>query len=160
MGNQFVDHLRAALVTRRLGARILSGLVGNVAIPRLKTSVTSAWVAENSALTLADPAVDQITLSPKHVGCLTEFSRNMLLQSSPDIEEMLRNDFAQVLARAIDSAALVGGGSNQPVGIISTSGVATVNMATPTWTTVLQLIEAVEGSDALAGSLDLLATHM
>jgi HK97 family phage major capsid protein len=153
LGAQFIDHLRAALVTRRLGARILSGLVGNVSIPRLKTSVTSGWVAENAALTVSDPAVDQISLSPKHVGGYTEYSRNMLLQSSPDIEEMLRDDFAKVIARAIDAAAIKGGGSNEPTGIMSTSNVATVTMTTPTWTTVLQLIEEVEADDALSGSL-------
>jgi HK97 family phage major capsid protein len=153
LGAQFIDHLRSALITRRLGARILSGLTGNVAIPRLKTSATTGWVAENAALSASDPAFDQVTLSPKHAGGIVEFSRNMLLQSSPDIDALLRDDFAKVLARAIDSAAIKGGGSNEPVGIISTSNVATVSMLTPTWTTVLQLIEAVEGSDALEGSL-------
>ena len=153
LGAQFIDHLRAALVTRRLGARILSGLTGNVAIPRLKTSATTGWVAENAALSASDPAFDQITLSPKHAGGIVEFSRNMLLQSSPDIEELIRADFAAVLARAIDAAALKGGGSNEPVGIISTANVATVSMLTPTWANVLQLIEEVEADDALQGSL-------
>jgi HK97 family phage major capsid protein len=153
MGAQFIDHLRAALVTRRLGATILSGLVSNVAIPRLKTSATSFWVAENSAITASDPAIDQVTLSPKHVGALTEFSRNMLLQSTPDIEDMLRRDFAAVIARAIDTAALKGGGSNEPTGIMSTSNVASVTMTTPSWTTVLQLIQEVEVDNALQGSL-------
>lgn len=153
LGAQFIDHLRAALVTRRLGARILSGLVGNVAIPRLKTSATTGWVAENAALSASDPQVDQVTLSPKHAGGIVEFSRNMLLQSTPDIDQLLRDDFAKVLARAIDAAAIRGGGSNEPVGIMSTSNVANVNMATPTWTTILQLIEEVEADDALNGSL-------
>ena len=35
-------------------------------------------------------------------------SRNMLQQSTPDIEAIVRDDLAQVLARAVDSAALVG----------------------------------------------------
>jgi HK97 family phage major capsid protein len=153
LGAEFIDHLRAALITRRLGARILSGLIGNVAIPRLKLSGTTAWVAENAAISASDPQVDQVTLSPKHAGGIVEYSRNMLLQSTPAIDELLRNDFAQVLARAIDAAAIDGGGSNEPVGIISTSGVATVSMLTPTWTNILQLIEAVEGADALNGSL-------
>jgi HK97 family phage major capsid protein len=153
LGAQFIDHLRAALVTRRLGARILTGLVGNVAIPRLKTSITSAWVAENAAISASDIAVDQVTLSPKHVGAIQEYSRNMLLQSTPDIDELLRDDFAKVIARAIDSAALVGGGSNQPTGITTTSNVEAVTMTTPTWTNVLEMIENVEEDDALSGSL-------
>lgn len=149
---EFIDRLRAALVIRRLGARVLSGLVGNVAIPRLKVSATGAWVAENAALSASDVEVEQVTLSPKHVGALTEYSRNMLMQSSPDIEELLRDDFAKVLARAIDAAAIKGGGSSEPVGILATSGIGDVAMGTnggaPTWAKIIDLIAEVETVDA------------
>ena len=84
---------------------------------------TSEWVAENAAITPADPTFDSVTLTPKHVGSITEFSRNLLLQSSPEIEGLLRQDFAATLARAIDAAALIGGGSNEPTGIMATTAV-------------------------------------
>jgi HK97 family phage major capsid protein len=44
------------------------------------------WVAENAALTSDDADFDSVTLAPKHAGALTEYSRNMLLQSSPAVE--------------------------------------------------------------------------
>jgi HK97 family phage major capsid protein len=152
MGAQFIDRLRSALVVRRAGARVLTGLVGNVAIPRLTKSATSGWVAENAALSASDQEHDQVSLTPKHAGGYSEFSRNMLLQSSPDIEDLLRADFAAVLARAIDSAAIKGGGSNEPVGVMGTSGVVNVGMAVPSWALVLQLIESVEQNDVEGGS--------
>jgi HK97 family phage major capsid protein len=148
MGAQFIDRLRSALVIRRAGARVLSGLVGNVVIPKLTGSATSGWVAENAALTPSDITLDQVLLSPKHVGALTEFSRNMLLQSSPDIEDLLRSDFAQVLAREIDRVAIKGGVGQEPSGVMANGGVATVDMSTPSWTNVLELIEAVEEADS------------
>jgi HK97 family phage major capsid protein len=98
-GDQFIDRLRETMAVRRLGARVLSGLVGNVDIPRLKASGTAYWVAENQAITVSDPQFDKVSLTPKHVGVLTEVSRNMLLQSSPDIEDILRDDFAQCSPR-------------------------------------------------------------
>jgi HK97 family phage major capsid protein len=149
LGGQFIDVLRAKMVVRRLGARVLSGLVGNVAIPRLNASATSGWVADNAALSASDPDLNKVQLSPKHCGALTEFSRSTLMQSSPDIEQLLRMDFAGLLAQAVDRAAIKGGGSNEPTGILSTSGVNTsVTMgSTPTWAKVLQIIEAVEVSD-------------
>ncbi len=154
-GDQYIDRLRAALVVRRLGATVLTGLVGNVAIPRLKASATSGWIAENAALTPSDVQFEQVTLSPKHVGALTEYSRNMLLQSSPDIEELLRSDFAAILARAVDAGAINGGGSNEPVGILSTSGIGSVALGTnggpPTWAGVIGLTAAVEQADATGG---------
>jgi HK97 family phage major capsid protein/HK97 family phage prohead protease len=151
-GDQFIDRLRAALVIRRLGAIVLTGLVGNVALPRLKASATSYWFADNSPITASDVQLDQVTLSPKHVGTLTEFSRNMLLQSTPDIEEILRNDFAAVIARAIDTVAITGGGTNEPVGILATSGIGDVPVGTnggpPTWALLNALTAVVEQADA------------
>jgi HK97 family phage major capsid protein len=152
LGGQFIDRLRAALVVRRLGATVLTGLVGNVDIPRLTTSATTGWVAENAAVGISDPVFDKVSLTPKHVGARTEFSRNMLLQSSPDVEQLLRNDFARVLAQVVDEAAIEGGGTNEPVGILATAGIGDValgtNGAAPTWDAVLSLIKEVEIDNA------------
>jgi HK97 family phage major capsid protein len=134
MGGMYIDALRAALVIRGLGATVLSGLRSNVDIPKLNTSATAAWVAENTAIPPSDEDFASVQLRPKHVGARTEFSRNMLLQSTPDIETLIRGDFAAVLAREIDKAAINGGGANEPVGIMATPGVDnSVSFATPSW---------------------------
>ncbi len=158
LADQFIDRLRASLVIRRLGATILSGLTGNVAIPRLKGSATSAWVAENSALTASDQQADQVSLSPKHAGGLTEFSRNMLLQSSPDVEQPVRADLAAILAQALDQAAIAGtGASNQPRGILNTSGIGAValgtNGAALAYDNVVDLMGAVQNANAETASM-------
>lgn len=152
MGGQYIDLLRAKLVMRTLGARVLNGLVGNVEIPKLKQSATAAWIAENGALSAADLQHSKVTMSPKHAGCLTEFSRNMLMQSSPDIEQLIRSDFAAVLAEAIDRVAIKGGGTNEPTGILGTSGIGSVAMGTNgaaiTWDAVIDLIAELETDNA------------
>ena len=89
-------------------------------------------------------------MTPKHVGARTEFSRNMLLQSTPDIETLIRNDFARVLASAVDQAAIQGGGTNEPVGILGTAGIGDVAIgptADHTWA-VIDLIAEVEIDNA------------
>lgn len=153
LGGQYIDVLRAKLVIRQLGARVLTGLVGNVDIPRLKASATAGWFAENAAITASDAQHERVLLSPKHVGALTEFSRNMLLQSSPDIEQLVRADFAGILAEAMDKVAIRGGSTNEPTGVLATAGVdTTTNMTTggggPTWGKVLSLIGLVETANA------------
>lgn len=149
-GDQFIDALRAKLVMAELGATVLSGLVGNVDIPRLKASAATGWVAENAAITASDHQFDKVSLTPKHVGAITEFSRNMLLQTAPAIEQLIRDDFAKILAEALDAAAIKGGGANQPAGVLSQAGLDTsVSMATPTWASVLDLIDIVEEADAV-----------
>lgn len=154
LGGQFIDLLRAGLITRRLGARVLSGLTGNVDIPRLKVGATGYWVAENSAVTASDPQTDKVSLSPKHVGALVEFSRNMLLQSSPGVEQIVRGDFARLIATAIDRVALRGGGTNEPTGIMSNGNVQSYDMnAGVTWAKILDMIAEVEVDNALEGAL-------
>lgn len=153
MASEYIDILRARLITRGLGARVLSNLRGNIDIPRLKASAAGHWVAENSAITPSDPQFEKVQLTPKHVGAITEFSRNMLLQSSPDIEQLLRADFAAVLAEAIDRAAILGGGANEPDGILVTAGVGTFDIDPVTWPAVLEAIADIEGANADIGAL-------
>ena len=130
-GGQYIDLLRAAMAVRGLGARILSGLVGNLEIPRMKAGSTAGWVAENGALSFSDVQHDKVSLTPKHAGCITEFSRNMLMQPSVDVEQLMRRDFATVLAATLDLAAIAGtGSSNQPTGILATSGIGNIAMGT------------------------------
>ena len=65
------------------------------------SSCNAGWFAENSAITPSDGEFDKVSMTPKHVGAITEFSRNMLLQSSPDIEATdPRATSRQILARS------------------------------------------------------------
>lgn len=162
LADQTIDHLRAKLVVRQLGATVLSGLVGNVAIPRIKADATASWVGENSAISATDPQTDQVTLAPHHVGSITEFSRNLLLQSSPDVEQLVRGILAAVLAQSLDSAAIAGtGSSNQPRGVLNTSGIGSValgtNGAALAYDNVQDLMGAVADANAETGSLAFLS---
>lgn len=153
-GAQFIDRLRNALRVRQLGARVLSGLVGNLDIPKLKTSATSGWVAENAALTASDHEFQKVSLTPKHAGALTELSRNMLQQPSVDVEALVRADFAAVLAEAVDLAAINGSGSGAtPRGILNTSGIGDVAIGTNggaiTWDSVINLIGELDIDNAM-----------
>jgi HK97 family phage major capsid protein len=153
-----IDILRTRTIVRQLGATVLAGLTGNLSIPRLKASATGYWVAENTAITVSDPQTDAVGLSPKHVGGLVEFSRNMVLQPSIDVATMVETDLARIIARALDSVALVGGGTGQPSGLLAAgSTIGNVAMATnggpPTWAGVVGLIAAVDIANALEGSL-------
>lgn len=128
MGGQWVDMLREANPLTGLGMRVMSGLVGNCEIPRLKGSTSVGWFGENSAIPQTDAQMDSITLSPKHVGAWTEYSRNMLLQSSPDIEALLRSDLAQVLALEVARAVINGSGVDaEPTGILATTGIQEID---------------------------------
>lgn len=136
----YIPALTAASVVRMMGATVLSGLTGNVSIPRETASPTAGFVADNAALSSTDADFDAVTLSPKHVGALSEWSRNMLLQSSPDVEALLRQMLARNLALAIDRAAIKGGGTNEPKGVLTTVGIQTQAYATSLFNTNAEMI--------------------
>lgn len=148
-GDQYIGALRNNLLARRLGVRVLSGLRGNVSIPRHGTSTVTGWVADNSALTPSDMTFGNVGLTPKHVGGLSEMSRQLIQQSDPSIEQLLRDDLSFNIAQAIDSALIVGGGANEPDGVIATLGTANGTLAGPTWAQVLAIIEQVETANAI-----------
>jgi HK97 family phage major capsid protein len=135
----YIQPLRNRLLARRLGVRVLSGLHGNVVIPKHGTGVSVGWVAENAAVPESDINPSNVTLSPKHAGGVTELSRQLILQSSPDVEQLVRDEFAYVIAQAIDSALIKGGGANEPDGVLSTVGIQTANLATLNWANVLAM---------------------
>lgn len=145
-GGQFIDRLREALTIRRLGARVLSGLQGNLDIPALKASATAGWVNENTALTPSDHEFRKVALTPKHCGAITELSRNMLQQPSVDVEALVRSDFAAILANAVDVAAINGSGTAPvPRGILNTAGIGSVTTGgTPSWDNILEFIADLE----------------
>jgi HK97 family phage major capsid protein len=158
LAGSFIDVLRAKMVTAQLGATYLTGLQGNVAIPKKTAASTVAWVAENAAPSEStnNPAFSQVTLSPKTLAGFVDFSRRLMLQSSLDIESLIRNDLATSIAVAMDSAAISGSGTNRPTGILNTSGIGSVTLATngaaPTWQMVVDLVREVEIDNVDASS--------
>jgi HK97 family phage major capsid protein len=156
---EFIDVLRNKMVMFRAGARVLGGLVGNIAIPRQTGATTSYWVAENTAPTTNKPQFDQVTLNPATLGAYTDLSRRLLLQSSIDVEAMVREDIATVIAIEMDRAGLHGSGSgSEPQGVINISGVGSggeggTNGAAPTYDTVLAMESDVAVANAEQGRL-------
>lgn len=152
----FIDSLRAAPQVRSLGARWLDGLSGNVSIPKRSGSMTAGWVAENTALTLSDQAFTAVTMSPKHCGVITEYSRNMIMQSSPDIEALTRADMVALLGNEVDRVAIKGLGDStaEPAGILNSS-VPTVGYDSPAvyYDMLATMIGTVATANAEQGSL-------
>lgn len=140
--DQFVGLLRNSMVVRSLGARVLPNLRGDVTIPRQATTSTAQWLAEGDALTDSGMTFNSIGLKPKHVGAITELSRQLLQQSNPAIEQLVRDDFIQVVSLAVDKAMLHGDGVKQPEGLL-TAATGTGTLATLDWQAVLKVLEGL-----------------
>lgn len=119
------DRRRASLKIETLGATVLRNLTGNLDLPRLKSSGTAGWVAEHTNAARSDAQFEKTSLGPKTATAEYEVSRRMLLQTTA-LDTVLQNDLSYLLSQALDTAAIKGGGTNEPTGILSTAGVASV----------------------------------
>ena len=140
--DQFVGLLRNSMVVRSLGARVLPNLRGDVVIPRQATTSTAQWLAEGDALTDSGLTFDSIGLTPKHVGAITELSRQLLQQSNPAIESLVRQDFIDVVSLAIDRALIHGDGLKEPEGLL-TAATGTGTLGAPTWAKVMTVLQGL-----------------
>ncbi len=131
LAGSFIDILRKRMAVMATNPTMLTGLSGNVAIPRMTSSSTAYFVGESGAPTESQQAFDQVNMTPKTVGAFVDYSRRLLLQSSIDVETMIRDDIAKVIATKLDNAAIYGSGSsNEPLGIKDTTGVGTQTIST------------------------------
>jgi|SRR5215469_9985106 len=161
-----IELLRNRARVIQLGATVLSGLTGNVQFPKQLTATSGAWVSENSGTDVmqSDATFGALTLSPKTYASTTSFSRQLLQQSSIDVENFVRNDLATAHALAVDAAALDGtGANNQPLGLLRSVGIGSVVIAAgaggaPSYAKVLELETAVADANADEAGMKFLTT--
>lgn len=159
-GGEFIDVLRNSSSVMQAGARMLTGLSGDVAIPKKATAASAAWIAtEGGAATESEMTTTSVTMVPRQLAAFTDITRQLRQQSSLDAEALVRDDLAQSLALAVDLAALAGSGaSGQPTGIKNTSGINTVDFGVspilvPSYAKVVDMETAVAEDNALVGNL-------
>jgi len=141
------DHRRAALMIEAMGATILRGVTGNLDLPRLSASGTAHWIAEHTDTTRSDPQFSKTGMTPKTVSGEYELSRLMMIQSNEALEPIVRGDLAFLLAQGLDRAAIRGGGTNEPTGILATAGIGTVTGGALDSDIAADMIAALETDD-------------
>jgi HK97 family phage major capsid protein len=153
LAGDFIEVLRNKARVIQAGARVLSGLVGNVTLPRQSTQGSTYWVTEGSNLTESEATFYSVMLQPRTIGTVSQITRQMLLQSTPDIEMLVRADFIATMALGIDLAALSGatGGAN-PVGISNAAGVNTIVGGTNGAAITIDMLIAMEAACADANA--------
>jgi HK97 family phage major capsid protein len=155
----FIELLRVRMLTQQAGALMLSGLVGDVQIPKQVGGATVYHIAEDGSPTASGLTVGQVNLNPKTIGAVTDITRKMLLQvDNPSIDTFVMNDMATVLAIAMDNDGINGpGNANYPRGILRTVGIGDVaggtNGLAIAWTHLVGLETKVATANADVGNL-------
>lgn len=163
VGNM-IPALRPQLQVEALGANVLTGLVGNLELPKHTGVTTAVWEGENDSNAESTPTVGKISLSPKRVGAFTEVSKQLLAQAQNEsVEALVRGDLNTAIRIAVDYAAINGSGaSNQPTGVLNTTGIGDVaggtNGLAPTFDHIVDLETEVSVDNADMGALSYFLT--
>lgn len=156
MGQSFIDMLRNDSVV--LGkAQVMSGLVGDVEVPRMDGGSTAYHVAEGADVTTSTPTTGQVTLKPHTIGATVDITRKMLLQSSAAIDPILTNDLMYSIRQMFEYLALYGNGVDEPTGLANTLGIGSYELGTNgaalDWDAIVGLETLVNSANALNGNL-------
>ena len=126
MPSEFIPLARSKAIVDKLGIKVWSNLVGNPAVPTQTAAASGAWMADEvTPPSASDLTTGQKTLTPRTYKIKAAFSRLANLQSTPNIEQIAVDDLINVVSLVRDKSVHhgAGSGSNEPTGIVATSGV-------------------------------------
>jgi len=142
--NQVIELLRASAKVLPL-CRTLPMNSATLSIPTQTGGATAYWVGENASITDSEQTFGQKLLVAKKLGVFVKVSNELLEDSDPAIDAVIREDIARVSALAVDSAILTGSGINgEPLGILGSGATATPLNAAPTYDTLSAAVSRVE----------------
>jgi len=152
----FIDALYAKLFAVEAGATVMSGLIGNVSIPRVGTAATAGWATEVANASDAGSDTDSVSLTAKRLACYQDVSKQLIMQSAYNVEDIMRRLFISAMYVALERA-IINGATNGPTGLLNTSGIGNVaggtNGAAPTLANMLALIKTIGAANAEFGNL-------
>ena len=156
MASRYVQSLRDNLPIARLGANILTNLVGTLPVITSQ-DITAGWGAEGAEAPISKASYAKAVMSPKRNFANVATTRDLLRQTSFDVEADLIDKINYAHARIIEDAAINGAGGNAPTGILKTAGIGSVAMGTNgaaiSWAKVVELESVVASLNALKGRL-------
>lgn len=155
-----IEVLRNRQVAVQAGARSLNIDSGTISIPRVDTAGSFGWVTENpggSNLTETNVVTGAVTATGNEGGASHTYSKKLLRQGTPSVENLVRDDLTQSIAVGKDLAFFEGSGSSgQPTGIKNTGSIGGVTFGvatTPTWAEMVEFQTDVASGNAEMGSL-------
>lgn len=160
---ELIPLLEPRLQVEALGATMLRGLRGTIDFPKGNADAAAVWEGENDANAETSPTFSKITMTPHRLGAFTDISKQLMVQSSIDVENYVRSRLNFAVRKALDSAAINGSGSsNEPTGILNTAGIGSVAIGTdggaPTWANIVGLETEIATDNADMGTLAYLTT--
>ena len=154
LAGNFIEALRDALHLSAAGMQTLSGLVGDIAIPK-GGKVQAAWISqENGDASKTTPTLGQVAATPHTCGAYIDLTRKLLLQSAIDVQGFCVRELVYAIAWALENAAFNGSGSNgQPAGLLGKIvNTVTFTPGEPTLAKVLEMVTKIDEANGNLGA--------
>lgn len=149
----YADRFRSRLMVESMGATVVQGLTSHLDLPGMAQSGAVSWINnESQNATRTGATFNKISMGPRTVAGEYRMSRRLMQQAPDTIEQILRNDLGNLLASAVDKAALNGDGVIAPLGILQTVGVTKVATDPLFSDTTANLLGEIEGADAFGAT--------
>jgi HK97 family phage major capsid protein len=116
---KLIDKLQLMNVMRQLAKVIQTD--SDTDIPVVVSHGTAAWTAEEGAFNESDDAFGIITIRAFKLTRIIKVSEELLQDSAFDLEAYLVNEFARSIAKAEEQAFVVGTGTGQPTGVMTSA---------------------------------------
>ena len=127
---KYQEELRKRMVLSSMGTQVIGGLTGNITLVKGKP-VNASWEQENAAVAAQKKQFESESIAPKRLAMQMGISKQLLIQSSLDVEQMVMNDIMAAHGEALEDAAINGDGSgNKPKGLLNIDGTKLVELDT------------------------------
>ena len=160
LAGEYIEPLVAKMRLTEAGMRTITGLRGDIAIPKGGLS-QGGWIVENGTANPTVSTLGQVTGTPHTASAYTDISRKMLLQSSISAEAYTVESLDRALRYLLETAGYSGTGADaQPTGIVNTAGIGSVNFVAgaPTLAKLVEMWSAIESANAGSESMAWIAT--
>ncbi len=118
-----LDSFYSRLVLANAGATVLEGLRGNLNLPRYVKDTDPSFKTENATAGALNPTTAMLSLTPHRLPAYTDISEQLLMQSSVNVETVIRNNVLKQLSARLQAAHINGSGTAPEIkGLISQVG--------------------------------------
>lgn len=113
-----IELLRASTAVRGANPMEVGMPMGNLTIPRLAGGATAAYQAELDDIQVSQERFDDVNFVAKKLTAMVPVSNDLIRRAPIGVEEIVRDDLVQTIARREDLAFLRGDGTDKgPVGM-------------------------------------------
>jgi len=115
---EIIDLLRAQSTVRAMGAQTVPMNSGSLTLPKLTGGSTASYVGENERGGASQPSFGSIQMSAKKLKAIVPISNDLIRDSSPQADTIVRDDLVQQMALREDIAFIRDDGTeNTPKGM-------------------------------------------